>query len=76
MELKYQLFLLNYMVSGKVQVTLVWNSRNENSPGSDKLNALVNVSLLIAFYHNCFLLDVISFPAPSIFIIESDGSYD
>ncbi|KAL2951904.1 hypothetical protein AAZX31_19G080200 [Glycine max] len=25
-----------------VQVTLVWNSRNENSPGSDKLNALVN----------------------------------
>ncbi|KAG4927273.1 hypothetical protein JHK82_053055 [Glycine max] len=28
--------------NGKVQVTLVWNSRNENSPGSDKLNALVN----------------------------------
>ncbi|KAH1150142.1 hypothetical protein GLYMA_16G057700v4 [Glycine max] len=28
--------------NGKVQVTLVWNSRNENSPGSDKLNALAN----------------------------------
>ncbi|KAK2360020.1 hypothetical protein P8452_64114 [Trifolium repens] len=29
-------------MSGKVQVTLVWNSRNENSPGSEKLNALAN----------------------------------
>ncbi|XP_027349682.1 uncharacterized protein LOC113861210 isoform X3 [Abrus precatorius] len=28
--------------NGKVQVTLVWNSRNENTPGSDKLNALAN----------------------------------
>lgn len=28
--------------NGKVQVTLVWNSRNENSPGSDKLNALAD----------------------------------
>ncbi|XP_027193513.1 uncharacterized protein [Cicer arietinum] len=29
-------------MNGKVQVTLVWNSRKENSPGSDKLNALAN----------------------------------
>ncbi|XP_042494109.1 uncharacterized RNA methyltransferase pc1998 isoform X3 [Macadamia integrifolia] len=28
--------------NGKVQVSLVWNSRNENSPSSEKLNALVN----------------------------------
>ncbi|XP_028772465.1 uncharacterized protein LOC114729604 [Neltuma alba] len=28
--------------NGKVQVTLVWNSRNENSPRSDKLTALAN----------------------------------
>ncbi|KAK9271866.1 hypothetical protein L1049_002231 [Liquidambar formosana] len=28
--------------NGKVQVALVWNSRNENSPSSDKLNALAN----------------------------------
>ncbi|KAJ7974787.1 RNA methyltransferase [Quillaja saponaria] len=28
--------------NGKVQVSLVWNSRNENSPSSDKLNALAN----------------------------------
>ncbi|KAK9108459.1 hypothetical protein Syun_024470 [Stephania yunnanensis] len=26
--------------SGRVQITLVWNSRSENSPSSDKLNAL------------------------------------
>ncbi|KAG4951242.1 hypothetical protein JHK82_044153 [Glycine max] len=30
------------VLTRKVQVTLVWNSRNENSPGSDKLNALAN----------------------------------
>ncbi|KAL9331224.1 hypothetical protein ACSQ67_000834 [Phaseolus vulgaris] len=30
-------------MNGKVQITLVWNSRNENSPGSDKLNALANI---------------------------------
>ncbi|MED6122250.1 hypothetical protein PIB30_117324 [Stylosanthes scabra] len=29
-------------MKGKVQVTLVWNSRNENSPSSDKLNELAN----------------------------------
>ncbi|XP_058753726.1 uncharacterized protein LOC131626908 isoform X3 [Vicia villosa] len=29
-------------MNGKVQVTLVWNSRKENSHGSDKLNALAN----------------------------------
>ncbi|KAL1314652.1 uncharacterized protein LOC107605026 isoform X1 [Arachis ipaensis] len=29
-------------MNGKVQVTLVWNSRNENSPSSDKLNELAN----------------------------------
>ncbi|KAK2992878.1 hypothetical protein RJ640_028120 [Escallonia rubra] len=29
---------------GKVQVALVWNSRSENSPSSDKLNALAKVS--------------------------------
>ncbi|MCH97396.1 methyltransferase small domain protein, partial [Trifolium medium] len=29
-------------MTGKVQVTLVWNSRNENSAGSEKLNALAN----------------------------------
>ncbi|RVW45056.1 putative RNA methyltransferase pc1998 [Vitis vinifera] len=28
--------------NGKVQVTLVWNSRNENSPSSEKLKALAN----------------------------------
>ncbi|KAI4350523.1 hypothetical protein L6164_004972 [Bauhinia variegata] len=28
--------------NGQVQITLVWNSRNENSSGSDKLNALAN----------------------------------
>nr|GLL26715.1 uncharacterized protein LOC109158177 [Ipomoea trifida] len=28
--------------NGKVQVSLVWNSRNENSPTSEKLNALAN----------------------------------
>lgn len=28
--------------NGKVQVSLVWNSRNENSHSSDKLNALAN----------------------------------
>ncbi|XP_030953605.1 uncharacterized protein LOC115976454 [Quercus lobata] len=28
--------------NGKVQVSLVWNSRNENSPNSEKLNALAN----------------------------------
>jgi len=38
------------MILGKVQITLVWNSRNENSPGSDKLNALANVSLLLPFF--------------------------
>ncbi|GAA0153375.1 hypothetical protein LIER_11627 [Lithospermum erythrorhizon] len=27
---------------GKVQVTLVWNSRSESAPSSDKLNALAN----------------------------------
>ncbi|KAK9117524.1 hypothetical protein Sjap_016471 [Stephania japonica] len=27
-------------ISGRVQITLVWNSRSENSPSSDKLNAL------------------------------------
>lgn len=30
---------------GRVQVALVWNSRNENSPNSDKLNALAHVRL-------------------------------
>ncbi|KAL1352697.1 hypothetical protein AAHE18_06G186600 [Arachis hypogaea] len=29
-------------MNGKVQVTLVWNSRNENSPSSNKLNELAN----------------------------------
>ncbi|XP_024031311.1 uncharacterized protein LOC21400601 [Morus notabilis] len=29
-------------MNGKVQVSLVWNSRNENSPNSDKLLALAN----------------------------------
>ena len=47
MELNWRLFNLIYIVSGKVQVTLVWNSRNENSPSSDKLNALANVSFLL-----------------------------
>lgn len=28
--------------NGKVQVALVWNSRNENSPNADKLNDLAN----------------------------------
>ncbi|XP_057437502.1 uncharacterized protein LOC130729693 isoform X2 [Lotus japonicus] len=28
--------------NGKVQVTLVWNSRSEQSPGVDKMNALAN----------------------------------
>ncbi|XP_050231217.1 uncharacterized protein LOC126680203 [Mercurialis annua] len=28
--------------NGKVQVSLVWNSRNENAPNSDKLNYLAN----------------------------------
>ncbi|KAL6960426.1 hypothetical protein U1Q18_038191 [Sarracenia purpurea var. burkii] len=28
--------------NGKVQAALVWNSRNENSPSSEKLNALAN----------------------------------
>ncbi|KAK7825109.1 putative rna methyltransferase pc1998 [Quercus suber] len=28
--------------TGKVQVSLVWNSRNESSPNSEKLNALAN----------------------------------
>ncbi|KAF7129259.1 hypothetical protein RHSIM_Rhsim10G0007200 [Rhododendron simsii] len=28
--------------NGKVQVTLVWNSRSESSPSSEKLNALAN----------------------------------
>ncbi|KAL5717625.1 hypothetical protein ACHQM5_010606 [Ranunculus cassubicifolius] len=28
--------------NGKVQVSLVWNSRNENSPSSEKLNSLAN----------------------------------
>ncbi|KAF1883713.1 hypothetical protein Lal_00012630 [Lupinus albus] len=28
--------------NGKVQITLVWNSRNENSASSDKLNSLAN----------------------------------
>ncbi|XP_061368101.1 uncharacterized protein LOC133311100 isoform X1 [Gastrolobium bilobum] len=28
--------------NGKVQVTLVWNSKNENTPSSGKLNALAN----------------------------------
>ncbi|CAB4275430.1 unnamed protein product [Prunus armeniaca] len=28
--------------NGKVQVALVWHSRNENSPNSEKLNALAN----------------------------------
>ncbi|KAL6580310.1 hypothetical protein OROMI_008334 [Orobanche minor] len=30
--------------NGKVQVALVWNSRNENSPSFKKLNALANTS--------------------------------
>ncbi|KAL6587395.1 hypothetical protein OROMI_000373 [Orobanche minor] len=30
--------------NGKVQVALVWNSRNENSPSFEKLNALANTS--------------------------------
>ncbi|EXC31331.1 hypothetical protein L484_017611 [Morus notabilis] len=30
-------------MNGKVQVSLVWNSRNENSPNSDKLLALANI---------------------------------
>ncbi|KAL6588000.1 hypothetical protein OROMI_000978 [Orobanche minor] len=29
--------------NGKVQVALVWNSRNENSPSFEKLNALANI---------------------------------
>ncbi|PON61324.1 RNA methyltransferase [Parasponia andersonii] len=29
-------------INGKVQVSLVWNSRNENSPNSQKLHALAN----------------------------------
>ncbi|KAG8637742.1 uncharacterized RNA methyltransferase pc1998 isoform X2 [Manihot esculenta] len=29
-------------INGKVQVALVWNSRNENSPNFDKLNALAD----------------------------------
>ncbi|GMN57534.1 hypothetical protein TIFTF001_026643 [Ficus carica] len=29
-------------MNGKVQVSLVWNSRNENSPNSEKLQALAN----------------------------------
>lgn len=37
--------LIAYMyVPGKVQVSLVWNSRNENSHNFEKLNALANVS--------------------------------
>lgn len=29
---------------GKVQITLVWNSRNEKSPSSDKLESLAKVT--------------------------------
>lgn len=32
------------LIPGRVQVALVWNSRNEKSSNSDKLNALANVS--------------------------------
>jgi len=59
------------MILGKVQITLVWNSRNENSPGSDKLNALANVSLLLPFFF-CFY----KFPASSLLILEIDGPDD
>ncbi|CAL5438760.1 unnamed protein product [Camellia sinensis] len=43
--------------NGKVQVALVWNSRDKNSPSSKKLNALANflwryVSALIAMKNN------------------------
>lgn len=30
-------------ITGKVQVALVWNSRGENSPSFEKLNALADV---------------------------------
>ena len=46
------------LISGKVQVTLVWNSRNENSPSSAKLNALGNVKLIILLFFFCFALFV------------------
>ncbi|KAL6550208.1 hypothetical protein OROMI_020696 [Orobanche minor] len=51
-ELRYvQMAVTTYNISlpaseryknGKVQVALVWNSRNENSPSFEKLNALAN----------------------------------
>ncbi|KAL6586378.1 hypothetical protein OROMI_001366 [Orobanche minor] len=34
---------LRYVQYGKVHVALVWNSRNENSPSFEKLNALANI---------------------------------
>lgn len=36
--------LLKTIFSGRVQVALVWNSRNEKSQSSEKLNSLSNVS--------------------------------
>lgn len=40
-------------VSGKVQVTLVWNSNNEHSPSAEKLNALSYVSCQICLGFLC-----------------------
>lgn len=44
MVLENQELINLYMFSGKIQIALVWNSRNETSQNSDKLNALANVS--------------------------------
>lgn len=43
------LLFLTTLFSGKVQISLVWNSRNENSQNSEKLHALVNVSYCLPY---------------------------
>lgn len=41
---------------GKVQITLVWNSRNEKSPNSDKLESLAEVTTTLIFFLAAILL--------------------
>lgn len=54
-EIEWRVAELWILVSGKVQVSLVWNSRNERSHNADKLQALSSVS----FSYDSFLLIVL-----------------
>lgn len=64
---------------GKVQITLVWNSRNEKSPSSDKLESLAKVTTTLILFFGCnsfafFLFEISSLHYNLQFLWRNGGS--